>query len=52
MLFKVILILEKELLRREIEEICQSEDSDYKKFYNRGFPQTAKDAFDDCMQKL
>ena len=43
--------LEKLAIRKEMEDKCKGIGSGYEKFQNLGFPITAKEEFNICMQK-
>ena len=46
------LIEEERKIQNEIKEkICKEEESDYEKFLSLGFPKTAIEKFNICMQK-
>ena len=49
--YKQIIREEKKVQIKRKEKICKSINSDYSKFLNLGFPKTAKEKFNTCMQK-
>ena len=48
--YRKSVLLEKEMMIKAIENICKSDDSNYSKLYNLGFPLTAQEEFDNCMK--
>ena len=48
--YRKSVLLEKEMTIKAIENLCKSDDSNYLKLYNLGFPLTAQEEFDNCMK--
>ena len=48
--YRKSVLLEKEMTIKAIENLCKSDDSNYLKLYNLGFPLSAQEEFDNCMK--
>ena len=48
--YRKSILLEKEMKIKVIENLCKSDDSNFLKLYNLGFPLTAQEEFDNCMK--